>query len=303
MKCPIIKPNEGTIDRGVRVVLGIMFLLISNYWVGGLPKIVLLVLGIVMFITSVLGFCGLYTLIKFTTCKEDQCENSLLKTILLLALGLLLYVSGSYASITITKKKFMEDFGRVNGYYKQALFLTGQNKRDEAKEQYNLFVDTLGTLTIKYSSYKPYFISNDTNFNADLSNVISLSNTARDNVFTGDLATAHKQLEEVRPILQSILKRNGVSSLATALVDFHDIMEKLIEASDKKDADDVLRVYEEANLALKTVEAEDNSESIKAIRLKLEELKTLASNKELEKLSAKAQELKTSFVKVYLIKG
>jgi len=303
MNCPIIKPNEGIIDRVGRVVLGVIFLLISNYWVGGLPKIALLVLGIVMVLTSISGFCGLYTLIKVKTCKEDRCKNSLLKIVLLLALGILLYVLGSYASISITKKKFMEDFGRINGYYKQALFLTGQNKREEAKEQYNLFVDTLGTFSKKYSSYKPYFISKDTNFNADLSNVISLASTAKVSVYTGDLTLAHKQLEEVRPILQSILKRNGVSSLATALVDFHDIMEKLITASDKKDADEVLRVYEEANSALKTVEEEDNSAGVGAIRLKLEELKTLASNKELDKLSAKAQELKTSFVKVYLIKG
>ena len=39
----------------------------------------------------------------------------------------------------------------------------------------------------------------------------------------------------LEPIFQDILKRNNFSLLAISLVDFHDVMETVIEAADTKD--------------------------------------------------------------------
>lgn len=224
-------------------------------------------------------------------------------TVLLLILTLVILGVGSFASMTITRKKFLEDFNRMNGFYKQTLFLTGQSKRDEAKIQFDSLFGAYTEFQNKYQFYRPYVIRNDNKFSEDLANVKSVIISVKDGVYTGDLLQTHKQLEEIRPIFQEMFKRNGFSMLSMALVDFHDIMEKLITAADAKDAKQLLEVYPEANSALQKIEKEDTSNDIQVIRKKLDDLRNLAESGQIENLSAKAAELKTNFIKVYLQKG
>lgn len=224
-------------------------------------------------------------------------------TVGLLALAIAIIVGGSFGSIVVTRKKFLEDFNHMNGYYKQALFLTGQGKREEAKAQYDLFANAFGDFSNKYQSYRPFVIKNDQKFGTNLTQVALLIKVTKDGVYTGDLAQTHRELEAVRPIFQDVFKRNGFSMLSMALVDFHDIMEELIAASDAKDTTTLLAAYPRVDAALVAIEQEDNSAEIQVIRKNLEDLKELASNGKVEQLSAKAAELKASFIKVYLVKG
>jgi hypothetical protein len=119
----------------------------------------------------------------------------------------------------------------------------------------------------------------------------------------GDLKAAHLTLESVRPIFQDILKRNNISLLAVALVDFHDAMEKVIAAADAKDGAQLTAVYGEVDAKLKEVEVIVNDKEIQAIRSALEVVMTAAQENRLEELPAKAAELKSAFVKVYLKRG
>ena len=57
-----MKMNEGTIDRVVRIVLGVVLLYIGIMVVGGAWGIVLDVIGAVALITGATGFCLLYRL-------------------------------------------------------------------------------------------------------------------------------------------------------------------------------------------------------------------------------------------------
>ncbi|WP_240006361.1 YgaP family membrane protein [Pseudaquidulcibacter saccharophilus] len=61
MKC-----NEGTIDRALRVIVGLA--LISLVFVG--PKTMWGLIGIVPLLTGAIGFCPAYTLIGLNTCKK-----------------------------------------------------------------------------------------------------------------------------------------------------------------------------------------------------------------------------------------
>jgi len=224
-------------------------------------------------------------------------------TISLLALSVVIITAGSFGSIVVTRKKFLEDFNQMNGYYKQTLFLTGQSKRDEAKIQYDLLTTEYARLSAKYASYRPYVIKNDSQFSADLSNVGKIIAGTKDGVYAGDLPATHKELEAVRPVFQEMFKRNGFSMLSMALVDFHDIMEEIIAAADAKDTNQVISVYPKVNEALIAVEKEDNASEIQTIRKNLDSLKQLAEEGKSDQLSAKAAELKASFIKVYLVKG
>lgn len=191
----------------------------------------------------------------------------------------------------------------MNQYYKQTLFFTGQNNRTEAVSNYTNLVKEYGIFYQKYSKYHPYVIRGDEKFNTDITTVKDLITSLQNNVASGDLPSTHRDLEAIRPIFQDILKRNGFSMLAVYLVDFHDAMEKIIAASDAKDAANVIAVYQEVSEKLKAVEDVANDEEIQTIRQKLEEVVSSARGGDVNSLPTRASELKSSFVKVYLKRG
>ncbi len=298
----IIK-NESVLDRLIRVILSGLFFLLAFFWLGGVAKIIFYILAIIALFTAVTGFCALYKILKINTNKEPEKKTSKAVVGVFIALFISVLVGGSYASNFFAKKFFLEDYNNMNQYYKQTLFYTGQDKRAEAQDNYSKLVGEYGVFLNKYTKYHPYVISHDVQFDSDLSKVSDIITGLKDKIDTGDLKSAHTDLEQVRPIFQDLLKRNGFSMLAITLVDFHDAMEKIITASDAKDSDQVIAVYGEVDSKLKAVEEVANDAEIQAIRQKLEELLVLAQNKKIDELSAKAAELKSAFVKVYLNRG
>ena len=300
----VFSPNVGTLDRFVRVFIGVTLLNAGFFWLTGTAQIISYVIAAAALLTGLFAYCGLYKFCKTSTCSIGSAKKPSRKMIMFLIaflIGLLLIEA--YASMFITRKKFLENFNAMNGYYKQTLFLTGQLKREEARAQYDLWADAYQKFTAQYSTYKPYALRRDAQFSNDLLHVQEILHASKDGVYSGDLAEIHKKLESVRPIFQELFKRNGFSMEAMALVDFHDLMETLISASDANNAQAVLTAYTPASDALKRVEEEDSSEDIQAIRTALEVLHTHATEGAIVKLSNDAAMLKKAFIKVYLLKG
>lgn len=299
----MIKSNEGLIDRVARVTIGALALIAGGFWLGGTAQLIAYIIGVLMSITGFMGFCGLYTLLKIKTCSRNEKPLSIKQVSLLIILFLVVFVGGGFISNTITKKKFLEEYGKMNGYYKKTLFLTGQSKREEAIKNYKSWKNEFAVFKDKYSIYKPFVLRNDHEFNNNLLRVSSILAEAKEGVYSGDLPTTHKKLEEVRPLFQTMFKRNGFSMFALTLTDFHDAMEKNIEAADAKNSEGVIKTYEESNKLLILIEQESQTSDIKAIRSNLDELLQLAKEGKKDELSKKAAALKSSFVKVYLQKG
>jgi hypothetical protein len=68
-----MKKNMGTIDRGVRIIIALLFA--ALYFTGtvtGTFGIVLLVLGGVFVATSIVSFCPLYTIFGLSTCPTKE---------------------------------------------------------------------------------------------------------------------------------------------------------------------------------------------------------------------------------------
>lgn len=295
--------NEGGIDRLVRVILAEVLLLGGYFWLGGIWQVLAMVIGTIIFVTALTGFCSLYKLLGINTrVPQNKQLPSLVKTTFVI-IFLVIAIAGSYYSNFFTKKFFLDDYNRMNNYYKQTLFYTGQSKRAEALSNYNFLVSEYATFSSKYSEYHPYALKSDAQFNNDLIKVDGIISGLKDKINTGDLKSAHLDLEAVRPVFQDILKRNGFSMLAVYLVDFHDSMEKVIAAADAKDVTGVEKAYLEASDKLKAVEEVANDVEIQAIRQELEDTLGLAKNGDVGALSAKAAELKSAFVKVYLKRG
>lgn len=299
----MIKSNEGLTDRVARVVLGAFALVAGGFWFGGTPQLIAYIVGTLMSVTGFIGFCGVYEVLKIKTCNRNEKPLSIKQLLLLIILFIVMFVGGGLISNTITKKRFLEEYGKMNGYYKKTLFLTGQSKRNEAIANYESWKTEFTTFSSKYGTYKPFVLRNDKEFNNDLLKISSILAEAKTGVYSGDLPSTHKKLEEVRPLFQAMFKRNGFSMFALTLTDFHDAMEKNIEAADAKNSEGVIKTYEESNKLLLQIEAESQTTDIKAIRTNLDELLQLAKEGKKDELSKKAAALKSSFVKVYLQKG
>ncbi len=68
-----MKTNENGIDRALRLILGVALLVASFVWLGvaagNITGIIAAVIGAVMLITGLVGFCPAYRLVGMSTCK------------------------------------------------------------------------------------------------------------------------------------------------------------------------------------------------------------------------------------------
>jgi len=80
-------------------------------------------------------------------------------------------------------------------------------------------------------------------------------------------------------------------------------MELILDAANAKEASKVVTLYPEVSAKLQVVETEVSDAEIQTIRQNLEGLLVSAKGGKSDELPAKAGELKSSFVKVYLKRG
>jgi hypothetical protein len=65
-----MKRNENAVDRVIRVIFGLaLVVLVSLKVVTGVAAIVLGVVGGIVFLTGVVGFCAIYALLGLSSCK------------------------------------------------------------------------------------------------------------------------------------------------------------------------------------------------------------------------------------------
>lgn len=75
-----MKANENGIDRVIRFVLGAAVLtgafLMFDIMSGNITGIIAGVIGAVLVLTGLVGFCPAYRLVGLSTCKKDCCGSS-----------------------------------------------------------------------------------------------------------------------------------------------------------------------------------------------------------------------------------
>lgn len=297
--------NIGGIDRFFRAFVGVIFLELAFFWVSGAIQIAAYAVGGILVATAAFGFCPLYRVfgIGRQYARSSGNRPRVLRIVLAWVLLIAEVVGGSFASSFLTSKFFLKDFNAMNEEYKQALYLTGKNEREKAVLHYENLLPAYERFKEKYTSYRPYILRNDTQLPSDLARVGGMLSGVKELVHSGDLKAAHLGLEEVRPVFQEMFKRNGFSMFSVALVDFHDAMELMLNAAGAKDAEKLVALYPQVSEKLKAVEAESNDAEVAAIRKNLDELYELAKNAQTEPLVKKSDELKASFIKVYLKRG
>jgi len=295
--------NIHLIDRFFRLVLGFVSIELAVFWLAGAWQFAGYAAGAIFILTAVIRFCPIYRIAGVSTCRVgDKPWGFGMKAagaILLLAV----LAGGSYTSMVLTRKAFMEEFNAMNHLYKQTLFLTSKHEREKAIANYDQLLPAYKAFQDKYTRYRPMALVGDQQLTPDLSSVSLMLTNVNALIRTGDLHQAHLVLEYVRPVFQEIFKRNGISLLSVSLVDFHDAMELVIGAANEQDAQKVIALYPQVSDKLKAVEEQANDPEIQAIRKNLDEVLAKANSAAHDQLPSVAEALKGSFIKVYLKRG
>lgn len=66
----MIKPNEGPVDRGIRIAVGMAALMAGIFFLNGAAQIAAFVMAAAGIVTGAIGFCGLYTILGINTCPK-----------------------------------------------------------------------------------------------------------------------------------------------------------------------------------------------------------------------------------------
>lgn len=68
-----MKANENGVDRALRLILGVVLLIASFMWLGAaageITGIIAAIIGAVLVLTGLVGFCPAYRLVGMSTCK------------------------------------------------------------------------------------------------------------------------------------------------------------------------------------------------------------------------------------------
>ena len=292
-------------DRFLRFLLGIVALLAAVFWLGGLGQLLAYAVAGLLLTTALLNACPVYRLLGRQTCEVPGAPAKPARrwTVAAALVLLGLAVGGSYASVFFTRKAFLADFNAMNHEYKQTLFLTGKAQREQALAHYERLLPAYAEFRAQYSAWQPWVLRGDGLLPADLARVDALLRGVGEQVRSGDLQQAHLALEGVRSVFNQIFKRNGLSLLSVALVDFHDAMELMLDAGNARDAARLQALYPQVDAKMQAMEAEAGDADIQAIRQNLDALLKAAQDGQTDALPPRAEALKSSFVKVYLQRG
>lgn len=66
-----MRRNEGPIDRGIRAALGVVAI-VGGILAGGVPAVLLYVVGAVLLVTAAVGWCPLYRVLGVSTCPAPR---------------------------------------------------------------------------------------------------------------------------------------------------------------------------------------------------------------------------------------
>lgn len=282
--------NLSTSERVIRSLAGEFMMVLSYFWLTDALQIIFYVIGALLLITGIVGYCSIYQLLKNN--KNQKCfthEGIATLIIVMMVFGF----AASYLSIFFSDKMFLNDFKTVNNYYKKTLFNTAQDKRTDSITNYEQFMAHLGKFRSKYSHFRPFSIKDDKQFDHDIARIFEITSTTEE-VYYGDLSKAHKNLETIRPIFAELLKRSHFSLYQESLNDLADQVDVMVEAAENKDKDMILKSYYAADEFLMQVESESQGKSTD-VRTKIEELHYLAEKGSLDKLPEKGEELEQSF--------
>jgi hypothetical protein len=198
--------NLGTIDRLLRVILAEICILVAFFWVAAEWQIPLYLIAGVMLLQAGTATCSVYTLLGWNRCEIVRRKDTNLMTAFVIV-ALLLAVVGSYASAVLTKNIFQDDLESVDESYTSALQAAGQGEMENATVQQEKLERAFVAFQDKYSKYRPLTVKYDGNFTDQMNNISAAIAGSKQDMFQGNLTSAHEELRKVGPIIEKMRDR------------------------------------------------------------------------------------------------
>jgi len=77
----VTNKNVGLADRIIRIILGVILIYVGwVVWENNTAGIVIDVVGVILIITGIIGYCSIYKIFKINTCKQCQAPTDHKKT-------------------------------------------------------------------------------------------------------------------------------------------------------------------------------------------------------------------------------
>ncbi|MFA5948543.1 MAG: DUF2892 domain-containing protein [Candidatus Gracilibacteria bacterium] len=67
-----MQKNEGTVDRIIRAIIALALISAGYFYLTGVLAIIAFVVGAIMFVTVLTGYCALYQLLGISTIKKGK---------------------------------------------------------------------------------------------------------------------------------------------------------------------------------------------------------------------------------------
>lgn len=163
-------------------------------------------------------------------------------TVLTLATILMTPVFSSASEYT----DFTKELAAPYSHFKKALSLTSKkDDAEKAKEAIANFMAGWEKVAVKYGKDVPSVFSATENFPALIARPVEIGRNAAALMEKGEIAAAHKALEEVRYLMWSLRVRNGIVALADKANSFHEAMEIVLDKGDEAKGADALKSVDE----------------------------------------------------------
>lgn len=190
---------------------------------------------------------------------------------------------------------FETDVQEFHQDYKRALFTTGQEKVDEAKQSTETSLKKWKNIEEEYKSVQPKEYLGTQNWNESLESIRVLLENANMLCQNEQFLEAHELLEDVRKKLFTMREQNNRKNLSDQMLIFHDIMEELIE---KKEEDPQLLAMLQKEII--PIAEKQGVPAYQDLSQKLKKMTLDLSEKEGESYYLALQEIKRVFVALYL---
>jgi hypothetical protein len=292
--------NVGTLDRFLRALIAEALFILAFFWSKGIIRVTLFICTAILLISIITSFSLVYAVLALSTKIKPYEESIAPKRKILLIILIIFLIGCSIISYYYTRQQFLQQVDNLEASYKPLLLSTIQEKRKDSITNYEIFKEQFDFFYNSYSDYRPVVIRLDSEFTNDLTEIKLLIEHSRAKVIYGNITAAYLELDLIRPILNNMLRRNGLDNIKVQLVDLQEAIDLIADSAKKGDANEVISRYYLANEKLKDVEVKINTTEMQFVREHLNALQSLAKQKDIDKLPSKAAELKSSYLRVYL---
>jgi hypothetical protein len=202
--------NLGLNERLLRAYVAEIFILTAFFWRGGEWQLLLYLVAVMFIIQAASGTCGVYTLLKWDTCKNIKRKSDKRLVYAAMAGMIVIAIAGGYGSAVLTRNIFIDDLSSVEEPYNATLNFAAQGLLAESAEEHGHLSASFSDFQAKYSRYQPLVVKFDDQFTGDLQNLSTIISVSGEDITSKNLTRAETTLKSGLPIFEGLKERNGL---------------------------------------------------------------------------------------------